>query len=188
MNATDAMHETDRIVTSLIAGLTADQRDHVTPCDEWTVHDLIAHMCGGGHMIAGALLGEQPPDPAPDHLADGPAAGWAAAAAHVRAAATREVLAANHQMPFGEMSGEAALSVIVADHLTHGWDLARASGQDFTIDDDLAAWALATWQMVVPAEGRTGPGFKAAVPVGDDASALDRLVAYTGRQPAMSDV
>jgi uncharacterized protein (TIGR03086 family) len=186
MDATTALHDTDRIVTGLIAGLTTDQREHATPCDEWTVHDLIAHMCGGGHLIARTLLGEEAPDPPPDHLADGPGAGWTTTVAHLRSAATPEVLTANHQTPFGEVPGEAALSVIVADHLTHAWDLARASGQAFEIDDELADFALATWRTVVPAEGRTGPGFKAAVPVGDDPSAVARLIGYTGRDPEWS--
>jgi uncharacterized protein (TIGR03086 family) len=73
--------------------------------------------------------------------------------------------------------------VIVADQLVHAWDLARATGQDFEPGDELAEWALATWKPVVPAEGRTGDGFKAVADVSDDASAVDRLVAYTGRQP-----
>jgi uncharacterized protein (TIGR03086 family) len=184
MNATDAMQQTDEVVSDLIAGLAADQRDHATPCDEWTLHDLLGHMCGGGHMVAGALLGEPMPEEAPDHLVDGPVAGWAGTMEHLRAAATPENLASTHQLPFGEMPGEVALSVIVADHLTHGWDIARASGQDFEIDDELAEWALATWKQLVPAEGRTGPGFKPVVPVDATASPVDQLVAYTGRHPA----
>jgi uncharacterized protein (TIGR03086 family) len=88
-------------------------------------------------------------------------------------------------MPFGEVPGEVALSVITADHLTHAWDLARATDQDLAIDDDVAEWALATWQVVVPAEGRPeGGGFADVVPVADDASPLDRLLGYTGRNPA----
>ena len=50
------------------------------------------------------------------------------------------------------------------------------------IPEELAGWALATWQQVVPPEGRGG-GFAEVVPVGDDASAVDRLAGYTGRQP-----
>lgn len=183
MDATTALHQTDRIVSDLIGGLTTDQRDLPTPCAEWTIHDLIAHMCAGGQMIAGALQGQAPPEETPDFLADGPAAGWESATAALRSVATPDLLAATHQLPFGEVPGEVALSVIVADHLTHGWDLARASGQEISVDDDLASWALETWQTVVPAEGRTGDGFAAAVAIGDDAPALDRLVAYTGRRP-----
>lgn len=183
MDATTAMNRTDQIVTGLVANLTPEHREMSTPCTEWTVHDLIEHMCQGGHMIAGGLQGQAPPEDAPDFLAEGPAAGWSGTMAHLSEAATPETLAATHQMPFGEVPGEMALSVIVADHLTHAWDLARATGQDIAVDDDLAQWALETWSAVVPAEGRTGDGFAAAVPVADDAPTLDRLVGYTGRNP-----
>ena len=44
-------------------------------------------------------------------------------------------------------------------------------------------FALQTWQMVVPADGRTGDGFAPVVEVGDDASPIDQVVGYTGRQP-----
>lgn len=183
MDATTALDQTDEIVSQLIAGLTPDQREAPTPCTGWTIHDLIAHMCAGGHMVAGGLQGQAPPEEAPDHLADGPAAGWTATVEALRAVATPELLGATHQMPFGEVPGEVAMSIIVADHLTHAWDLAQASGQDIAVDDELALWALDTWRPVVPADGRTGDGFAAAVSVGDDAPALDQLVAYTGRRP-----
>jgi len=183
MDATTAMQQTQPIVTALIDGLTLDHREMSTPCDQWTVHELVEHMCQGGQMIAGGLQGQAPPEEAPDYMADGPAAGWAATSAALRNAATAEALAANHEMPFGEVPGEVALSVITADHLVHAWDLAQATGQDLDIDDDLAEWALQTWQVVVPAEGRTGDGFADVVAVPDDAAVTDQLVAYTGRRP-----
>lgn len=182
MDATTALDRTDVLVTGLIDQLTPEHRTASTPCSEWTVHDLIEHMCQGGQMIAGGLQGQAPPADAPDVLADGPATGWKSTMAALRAAATPEALAATHQMPFGEVPGEVALSVIVADHATHAWDLARAIGQPCAMDDELAEWALATWSMVVPPEGRQG-GFDPVVPVADDAPAVDRLVGYTGRTP-----
>jgi uncharacterized protein (TIGR03086 family) len=183
MDPTTAMNQSDTLITGLIGGLTPDDRERSTPCDEWTVHELVGHMCGGAQMIAGALQGEAMPSDPPDFLADGPVAGWAAASASLSAAATPEALAATHTLPFGEMTGSMAVSVIVADQITHAWDLARATGQELDLGDELAEFALATWQPVIPAEGRTGPGFKAVVEVSDDASTIDRLVAYTGRQP-----
>jgi uncharacterized protein (TIGR03086 family) len=106
----------------------------------------------------------------PDFLAEGPANGWAGASAALAAAATPDALSASHQMPFGEIPGAVAVSVITADHTTHAWDLAIATGQQLEVSDELAAFALEAWMPVVPAEGRTGDGFKA-------------VVAYTGRQP-----
>jgi uncharacterized protein (TIGR03086 family) len=184
MDATTAMQETNEVVTRLIAGLSSDDREKSTPCDEWNVHQLIEHMCGGAHMIAGAMLSEIPPEQMPDLLADGPAAGWSAAAAHLAASVTPANLAATHELPFGPTPGAMAVAVISADHLTHAWDLAKATGQDPQISDELAAFALGAWQPVVPAGERpVGGGFKTEVTVAGGASALDQLVAYTGRQP-----
>jgi uncharacterized protein (TIGR03086 family) len=184
MDASTALQQTQPIVTGVIAGLTPEHKDMPTPCEEWSVHDLIEHMCQGGHLVALGLQDQAPPEEGADVLAEGPAAGWAAAAAALRAAATPEAVAATHELPsFGEVPGEVALSVITADHLVHAWDLAQATGQDLDIDDELAEWALQTWQVVVPADGRTGDGFADVVPVADDAPAVDRLLGYTGRQP-----
>ncbi len=184
MDAMTAFEETDQLVRALIAELTPDDREKPTPCADWNVHDLIAHMCSGGHMVAGGLEGAAPPDPAPDFLADGPAAGWDATAAHVRAVATPERLQALHQMPFGEVSGEMAMSVIVADHATHAWDLAIATGQSARPSDELAEFSLDVWAHLAPPEGREpGSAFAAAIDVPAGASAVDRLAGYTGRQP-----
>lgn len=183
MDAATALGRTTPVVTGLMNGLTPDDRERPTPCDQWNVHELIEHMCEGGQMIAGGLRGQAPPEEPPDLLADGPVAGWNETAAALDAVATPEILAATHDMPFGEVPGEIALSIITADLLVHAWDLARATDQDLVVDDGLATWALQTWQAVVPAEGRTGDGFATVVPVADGASALDHLVGYTGRQP-----
>ena len=184
MDATTAMSQTNALVTTMVASITPDHKEMATPCDDWSVHDLLGHMCGGVQGMAGGLRGQAPPEEAPDFLAQGPVAGWADARAALEAAATPEALTAMHQMPFGEVPGEMAVSVIVADVVTHAWDLGQATGIDHGISDELAAFALQVWTPLVPAEGRTGDGFKAVVDVGSDASALDNLVAYTGRQPS----
>lgn len=183
MDATEAMTETNQMMDGLVAGLKPEHKDQPTPCDEWNVHELIEHMVQGGHLIAGALQDQPMPDEIPDFLADGPAAGWAGARDAMTAASTPEAIEATHEMPFGEVTGEMGLSVIASDHLVHGWDLAQATDQSIDVSEDLAQFALATWQAVVPAEGRDGPGFADVVPVADDASSLDKVVAYTGRQP-----
>jgi uncharacterized protein (TIGR03086 family) len=186
MDAITALDATDPIVAKLISGLSADQRELPTPCTEWTVHDLIGHMCLASHKAAQALT-DQDPDQVVDHLADGPVSGWAAVAAALDAAATPEAVAATHQTPFApvpmEVPGEFLLSAVVVDQLVHAWDLATASGQPYGIDDDLAAWALTTVRQMAPVDGRTGHPFGPVVEVGDDASLTAQLLGYTGRQP-----
>jgi uncharacterized protein (TIGR03086 family) len=184
VDATTALHDTNTIMSSVIDQLTPEHRHMSTPCTDWDVHEVINHICQGTQMVAGALQGQAPPDNAGDIdlLAEGPANGWANAYGALSAAATPEILTSTHQLPFGEMPGEAALSVIVADAVVHAWDVASGAGVQFDISDEMAEWALATWKQVVPPEGRQG-GFDPVVPVADDAPALHRLLGYTGRRP-----
>jgi uncharacterized protein (TIGR03086 family) len=84
----------------------------------------------------------------------------------------------------GERPAAAMLGILFADQLTHGWDLAKATGQDATMPPDLAA---AAWQFLegrIP-EASRGPGknFAAAVDVPADATDQEKLLAYCGRTP-----
>ena len=65
----------------------------------------------------------------------------------------------------------------------HTWDLARASGQDDTLDADLCAELLAGMEPIeelMRSSGQYGP----RVPVADEASAQDRMLGFIGRDPA----
>ena len=70
-----------------------------------------------------------------------------------------------------------------ADVFMHSWDLARAGGLDPALDEDHAARMLAGMQPIeqlLRDSGQYGP----AVPVPDDAPAVDRLMGFIGRDPA----
>ena len=75
-----------------------------------------------------------------------------------------------------------ALGIAFSDQLLHGWDLARATNQDATMPDGLAQAAYDLIHGAFTDEQRTGV-FKPEVPVGDDATPQQRLLAYTGRTP-----
>ncbi len=183
MNAMNALAATDRLMTSVIAQLAPEHREKPTPCTEWNVHDVCDHVVRGCHSMAHGLRGEPMPDAGPDYMANGPGKAWADAFDSLNTAATPEILAATHDMPFGRVTGEQAVAVITADAVTHAWDIARGADVDFAIPEDLAEFALATWQVVIPPEARPDGGFGYIVPVADDAPALDRLLGFTGRQP-----
>ena len=76
------------------------------------------------------------------------------------------------------------------DLVIHGWDLARATGQDDTIDpaEVERAWPIAQAmpeKMRIP--GAYGPGivvFGPEVKVPEDAPLQDRLLGLLGRDPA----
>lgn len=168
---------------SVFAGLRPDHMDKPTPCTDWDVRTLASHIVGGNWMFAAAARGEQPSaEPGTDPLGDDPLAAYDASAAAGRAAwaepgATEKMVS----LPVGEMPGQMALSIAVLDTLVHGWDLATATGQDPSIDADLATPALETARAITA--GGRGDHFGPEVAIADDAAPYQRLVAYLGRQP-----
>jgi uncharacterized protein (TIGR03086 family) len=116
---------------------------------------------------------------------DDPVAAWG----HVRAALQSglddpEVAGRTMQFgPAGEHTVVAAVDRFVTpDVLVHTWDLARATGQDDTLDAELSASVLDGFVMMgdaLVASGHFGP----AVPVAADAPVHVRLVAASGRDP-----
>ena len=73
-------------------------------------------------------------------------------------------------------------AMLIMEMVLHGWDIAQATGQDYRCDDAVAANVLQT----VEAQGemfRQYEGFAAIVPVPDHATAFDRALALSGRDP-----
>ena len=157
-----------------IAGTT--DLDAPTGCEGWRVRDLLDHMLDTQRYFAGAARGEKgsPPSPTPPPLStDDPTADFEKSRS--------QVLAAFGQDGVIEKTGP-ALGIAFSDQLLHGWDLARATGQDTTMPDGLAEKAYGAIHGLFTEEQRKGV-FKPEVSVADDATAQERLLAYTGRTP-----
>ncbi len=172
---------------SKVAG-AADRLDAATPCDEWTVRRLIDHMLAAQQMFAaapsGAVVG--PPSGAPPELVgDDPSGQYEdARKATAHAFAQPGVLDSTLNGVSGDVPAMQILGIAFCDQLIHGWDLAKATGQDATMPPDLASAAFMLLNGRLPDEAR-GPGknFGPAVAVADDASDQDKLIGYCGRQP-----
>jgi uncharacterized protein (TIGR03086 family) len=125
---------------------------------------------------------------------------WMAAAHETQAAWSADgVLERVVRLPWTEMTGAQALEIYMAEITLHTWDLASATLQTPFWDPVVVMRALAALQRELPAEGRTAafeeaakhmPGgfpdgypFAEAVPVGASAPPIERLVAWSGRQP-----
>jgi uncharacterized protein (TIGR03086 family) len=81
----------------------------------------------------------------------------------------------------GEIVGQIALDEVVL----HAWDLARATSQPYQQDPATLEACLAAMTAMYPPddlEARTGI-FAPPVPVPEDAPLVDRVVAYSGRDP-----
>ena len=75
-----------------------------------------------------------------------------------------------------------SLGIAFADQLLHGWDLAKATGQDTTMPKGLPEAAYEMIHGRFTDEQRKGV-FKPEVSVPADASPQEKLLAYTGRDP-----
>ena len=171
-----------------VAGTRPDQLGLRTPCPDWDVRALLNHIVGV-NVFFGALVGGEgmpfQPGGAPPELIGDDYVGAYDRSVHVALDAYRAHGALQRVVhaPIGDLPGNVAVGINLVDNLGHGWDLARATDQDASIDDDLAEFALALAHQVVRDEFRNGQAFGAVVPVPEDAPMTDRLVAFLGRHP-----
>lgn len=175
-----------------VAGVRDDQWSNQSPCEVWTARDVVDHIVAmHGYMLRPVNRALRP---APS-VRDDPLAAFRAARADVEAVLDDPELAeVECDTPGGRMTVKQQIDQVVSDDLVlHGWDLARATGQDETMDpEDVARlWAITA---AIPAElmekyrtpGAFGPGVEVYGPqvqVPEDAPLQDRLLGLIGRHP-----
>ncbi|MBO0840237.1 MAG: TIGR03086 family protein [Sciscionella sp.] len=159
-----------------------------TACARWTVRDLLNHLVYEQlwvpHLLDGASVAEIGDRFEGNRLGDDPKHAWrdastAARAAWVRPGALdRRVLLSRGATPAVDYLWEMTVDLAV-----HAWDLAVGIDGERTIDAELAAELLARVEPVVPRWQGMGI-FDPPVPIADDASTQDKLLALLGRDPA----
>lgn len=143
-----------------------------TTCDDFTVRELVDHAMhwqamGGGIVGAGTAPGDAWDDVRP-----------ALSAALEDPSNLEGTVEA-----FGGMPKQQVLGLLITDLLVHSWDLARSLGVDDTLPPAAVEAAFIGLQRMPEEQLRGGGMFAPAVDVADDASAQDRLIAFTGRRP-----
>ncbi|MFD8570964.1 TIGR03086 family metal-binding protein [Streptomyces sp. NPDC059639] len=179
-----------RIVARLAHGVREDQLDLPTPCPDYAVRHLVGHIVG----LAGGLRAT-----ARKERADGNAArpgstlpdldpDWRAAlpkALDELAEAWRDPAAWDGTTHAGGLDLPGAVAgLVTADELVvHGWDLARATGQEYTPDEAALGAAHA---LLAPAaeDSERGGLFGPVVAVPEGASLTDRVIGLSGRDPS----
>ncbi len=160
-----------------------------SPCAEWDARDVVRHIVGMQDVVLRPHGRSVPAAPSVD---DDPLAAFRAARAEVEAVlADPELSARPTESPAGSMPGVDLVDrVASADLVLHRWDLARATGQDDTIDPDELAdmWpGLQQIPDIMRVPEAFGPGvvvFGPVVEVPDDAPLQDRALGLIGRDPA----
>jgi uncharacterized protein (TIGR03086 family) len=166
--------------------------DAPTPCEGWTVDDLLAHLVTVHRRVAHVGRGGHPFD-LPHQLPQDDAAGYVAALADGR----REIaevwgpdvdaalLDRDVTVPWGVVPGRAAGWGYVRELAVHAWDLASALDTADVLDPALADVVVDRVRAALPAEPRGGGiPFGAVVEVPDDAGPYERLVGWLGREPS----
>ncbi|MDO0925616.1 TIGR03086 family metal-binding protein [Streptomyces sp. TG1A-8] len=174
---------------AVIRTVRPEQLGDPTPCSEYDVRALLAHVVGGTRRTA--VVGEGGDgfavDPSVGGVGDD---GWAAAYDEVRARVLKawesdERMTTTVRVPWGEVPGHAALSGYVMEIVTHTWDLAEALGRPHGLDPELAEFALANARRVLP-DSRprdAATPFDARREASEGAGAYERLAAWMGRAP-----
>jgi uncharacterized protein (TIGR03086 family) len=159
--------------------VTPNQWSLPTPCSEWAISDLATHVITTHRRMVSNLEGS----PATEVDRGGDlAVQWSEASAAVKAALADPDRAS--QMVngmFGEQSFESPVSrLLCADTLFHTWDLARATGQDETLDPDAVAKAMEFLEPLDDAIRKPG-GFSEKIDAPSGADAQTRLLNFGGR-------
>lgn len=177
-DATDAVIALNRALDQLgdvLAAVHEDQIGRPTPCTDWKVGQLVAHLLATPHRFVEMGEGGSPDwstDPPP------PEDGWAE---DFREAAD-DLIHFWHQQ--GEAASPGAVDWQTAEFAVHTWDLARAIGRRTDrLDPEVAERALAFMSQALTPENRS-PVFGPEVEVADDAAPYDRLAGVAGRDPS----
>jgi uncharacterized protein (TIGR03086 family) len=170
---------------AILANVTPDDLDKPTPCKTWAVRDIINHVVGGAHWFAASTeAGVAPEIPTEDYTQGDMLAsfdeGVAASIAAFGAPGAQEKIV---KLPFGDFPGAIFMGLATSDQFTHGWDIAKATGQSTDLDPELAAQIIEVARMIVPDEvrGDEPMPFAKQQEAPEGASAADQLAAFMGR-------
>ena len=163
--------------TQLVDGAT--DWDAPAPVEGWDARDVVGHLTAWLPAFlqgAGVEMASVPADPVD---------AWHARVAQVQTiledpATADQVLSNPHT---GDMPLATAIDrIYTTDVFMHTWDLARATGQDDTLDPQACAELLAGMtpiEQMLRDSGQYGP--RVAVP--DDAGPQAQLIGFLGRDP-----
>ncbi|MFI5682812.1 TIGR03086 family metal-binding protein [Streptomyces sp. NPDC051636] len=178
-----------RALARLTEGVTDERLSAATPCPDYAVRNLLGHLIGLATAFRDAArkdLGVTT-DTSPDTAVPDIGPGWREELPKVLdelAEAWRDPDAWTGMTRAGgvDLPGAVAGAVAADELVVHGWDLARATGQEYAPDP---AALEASYGFLLAAAEDPGRGgiFGPVVPVPDGAPLLDRAVGLSGRDP-----
>jgi uncharacterized protein (TIGR03086 family) len=170
-------------LSATVDRIAAAQLDDPTPCSDFNVHDVLDHMIVLGASFTYWFRGEDAPELEAPEVSD-----------RVPAAEFREVMddlldavkspgamERTISAPMGEMPGSVFARLVAFDGLVHGWDLASSTGLKFELPTVVIDSVDGFARDALTADMRDGDTFKEETMPPDNADAMERLAAFSGR-------
>ena len=180
------------VMSEVVEQVPGDAWGRQSPCEGWRELDVLGHVGAATAMGLHILRGEAPDlgfgrqDPPGDAVRADPLLWWTGLAAPAReAVAEIDDLGLERVVdtPMGRRSVRDVLRFPAADLFLHAWDIAAATDVSVSIPDDAVPFVRALGDAVPPEVMRSPGVFGAEVSVPDGATAVDRLLGWTGRNP-----
>ena len=171
---------------SRVAAITSDQMALPTPDDEWDVRALLNHVISGNlwaaELAAGATIEQVGDRLDGDMVGDDPLTAYDRSAQAAAAAFEAPgALDAPCAVSYGPVPGSVYAGHRFVDVLIHGWDLAKATSQDTTLDPPLVSASLDVLAPQIEALQASG-AFGSPIEVPTDADPQTQLLGLLGRQ------
>lgn len=186
------LDEAHGALRTVVEGVAADAWERPTPCDRWTVTQVLQHAVGDQIAYAAAIVGGPGPaeDPfSPSGRIDGDRTAGLRDALDVAAGAFAGIADDDPEVPTplpqGKLPAPVGAGACALDAAVHAWDIAVATGQPSPLTDGLARPLLAVARQIVEPLRAYG-AYAAAIEPAADANDVARLLTYLGRRPTWS--
>jgi uncharacterized protein (TIGR03086 family) len=167
------------VLQRVVHPISSDELSNPTPCPEYDVAQLTDHLLTSIAILGGAAGAQLPERDSGDSVE------------RQIIGAARPALDAWHhrgldgtvRIGVNELPAALAVGIMSVEFLVHAWDYAAATGHPIDVADSFTEHVHEVAKKVITPQGRARAGFADPVDVPDDAPPLDRLIAFTGRDP-----
>ncbi len=188
MDLNDTLSLSNDHFRSVLAEVREDELALATPCEKWSVAELIWHVARGSDMSLVLLDGGSKaqatemfklPVP-PDLLIECRRSLDVQSSAFGAAEDLEQIV--HH--PMGDVTVRQLYDFRIMDLTLHAWDLARAIGADEVLPDELVAYVYEMLSPLAEVVGQIGIfGTGPSLELNDQASSQQRLLDLSGRRP-----
>lgn len=164
------------VLQHVLLGVGEHDLEAATPCAEFTVGQLEAHLLSSLTSLT-SLTGTTLIPVTADHIETR----IADAAQQAVESWTQRGLEGTVQAGPQELPAALAAGILSVEFLVHAWDFASATGHKVLVSDKVAGYVLTLAEQIITPELRDTAGFNPSTHIDGGAPALNRLLAFTGR-------